>query len=104
LSDVLADPACAAATRRIIGEGLVIAEAMGCTARLNVEKALANGRQSRHTPSIVQNLNLGRPMEIETLYAFPLAMSRQQGVATAMLDPMVVLAAHRAAAQGLHAV
>jgi 2-dehydropantoate 2-reductase len=103
LPDVLADPACADAARRIIGEGIAIAEAMGCTARLNVDKVLANGRQSRHTPSIVQDLNLGRPMEIATLYAVPLAMARQQGVATPTLDLMVALASHRAAAKGLYA-
>jgi 2-dehydropantoate 2-reductase len=54
LPAVLADPVCAAAARRIIDEGIAIAEAMGCKATLNVEKALVNGLRSTHTPSVVR--------------------------------------------------
>jgi 2-dehydropantoate 2-reductase len=103
LPAVLANPACAAAARRIIDEGSAVAEAMGCKATLNVDKVLANGLRSAHTPSVVQDLNLGRPMEIETLYAVPLALARQMGVAPPTLDLMVALAAQRAAAAGLYA-
>ena len=102
LPKVLAEPAGMAAARRIIDEGMAITAAMGCTATLNVEKALENGLQSKHTPSIVQDLQLGRPMEIETLYAVPLALARQAGVETPTLDLMVTLAAQRAAAAGLY--
>jgi 2-dehydropantoate 2-reductase len=103
LPDVLSNPACMAAARRIIDEGVAIARAMGCTATLDIERVLANGLKSRHTPSIVQDLQLGRPMEIETLYAVPLALGRQAGVATPTLDLMVALASQRAAAAGLYA-
>jgi 2-dehydropantoate 2-reductase len=103
LPEVLANAACASAARRIIGEGIAIAEAMGCTATLDVDKVLASGLRSRHTPSVVQDLNLGRPMEIETLYVVPLKLARQMGVPTPTLDLMVALAAQRAAAAGLYA-
>jgi 2-dehydropantoate 2-reductase len=102
LSEVLAEPAAQDAARRIMEEGVALAAAMGCAATLNIDRVLANGRQSKHTPSVVQDLQLGRPMEIETLYAMPLAMARQAGVSTPTLDLLVMLAAQRAAAAGLY--
>jgi 2-dehydropantoate 2-reductase len=103
LPSVMADAACAAAARNIIAEGQAIAEAMGCHVTLDTEKVFANARHSRHTPSIVQDLNMGRPMEIETMYAVPLALARQHGLRTPTLDLMVALAAQRAIAAGLYA-
>jgi 2-dehydropantoate 2-reductase len=102
LAKVMADPACMDAARRIVAEGQAIAAAMGCKADVDIERVLAGGRQSSHTPSIVQDLQLGRPMEIETLYAVPLALARQAGVATPTLDLLVSLASHRAAEAGLY--
>jgi len=102
LRAVLADPACASAARRMIDEGQAIAAAMGCPVNLDIDRLLRPGSQPEHTPSIVQDLQLGRPMEIDTLYTVPLELARQMGVATPTLDLMAALARQRAVAAGLY--
>ena len=97
------DPVCADAVRRIAAEGLAIATAMGCHPTSDVEKQLAHGRQLAHKPSIVQDLELGRPMEIAAMLAAPLELARMAGVATPTLDLMVALARIRARGAGLYA-
>ncbi|MBS0562020.1 MAG: 2-dehydropantoate 2-reductase [Proteobacteria bacterium] len=102
LRTLMEDPAVAAAARRLVEEGQAVAAAMGCPVSLNIDRLLAPQSQAAHTPSIVQDLKRGRPMEIEALYQAPLAMARQAGVATPTLDLLVAVARHRAAAAGLY--
>jgi 2-dehydropantoate 2-reductase len=55
-----------------------------------------------HRPSILQDLEAGRPMEIDALYTVPLEMARMVGVATPTLDLLVSLIKVRARAAGLY--
>jgi 2-dehydropantoate 2-reductase len=57
-----------------------------------------------HKPSILQDYELGRPMEIEALLMAPLAFARVAGVPTPTLDVIAALAARRAADKGLYAI
>lgn len=57
-----------------------------------------------HKPSILQDYELGRPMEIEALLMAPLAFGRIAGVATPTLDVIAAVAARRAADKGLYAI
>ena len=99
--EVMADPACADAMRRVMTEGASIARAMGAEVELDIEGQLAGSRRSDHTSSVVQDLKLGRPMEVEALYRAPLAFAREQGVSTPTLDLLVALVTQRARAAGL---
>ena len=55
-----------------------------------------------HKPSMLQDYERGRPMEIESQLMAPLAFGRAAGVATPTLDMIIPLAAHKAASKGLY--
>ena len=55
-----------------------------------------------HRPSMLQDYERGRPMEIESQLMAPLAFGRAAGVATPTLDMIIPLAAHKAASKGLY--
>ena len=55
-----------------------------------------------HKPSILQDLELGRPMEIDGLFDAPLVLARIAGVATPTLDLLVALCKLRARPSGLY--
>ena len=94
--EVFADEACCEALRRVVAEGAAIARAMGADVAPDPEAQLKNSRRSTHTPSVVQDLELGRPMEIDALYRQPLAFAREHGLLTPTLDLLVALVVQRA--------
>ena len=101
-SQFMLPPAIAPAVRAIINEVVAIATAMGATITPDVEAQLNFMRGSQHRQSILQDLELGRPMEVEALYATPLDMARSRGVATPVLDLLVAIVQVRARAAGLY--
>ena len=101
-ADVFAEEACCDALRAVLAEVRAIAAALGCTIQTDAEAQIAGFRKSKHTPSIVQDLQLGRPMEIEALFAAPLDLARLAGVATPTLDLLVALSKVRARSAGLY--
>jgi 2-dehydropantoate 2-reductase len=81
-----------------------VAKALG----VRVEKAPerpSGGHSSNaaaHKPSMLQDYERGRPMEIEAQLKAPLELARAAQVATPTLDALVALAAYKAAAKGLY--
>ena len=61
------------------------------------------GPPLNHKPSILQDFDRSRPMEIDTLVRAPLAFARNAGVATPMLDLLAGLVIKRARERGLYA-
>ena len=57
---------------------------------------------STHKQSILQDLELGRSMEVDTILRAPLELARLAGVQTPALDLVVDLAVQRARAAGLY--
>ena len=55
-----------------------------------------------HRPSILQDYDLGRPMEIESIVRAPLAFARSAGLATPTLDAIEAFGVALATAQGLY--
>jgi 2-dehydropantoate 2-reductase len=55
-----------------------------------------------HKTSMLQDYERGRAMEIEAQLMAPLAFARARQVATATLDTLAALVAHKAAAKGLY--
>jgi len=98
----LLEPAIETAVRHIYEEAIAIATALGCNPTLNIETQLGHSRASSHKPSILQDLELGRPMEIESMLAAPLELARRAGVPTPTLDLLIALACTRAATAGLY--
>lgn len=101
--DTLSDPAIAAAAERMVAEAQAIAEALGRPVSGDPFARIARAATLAHKPSILQDLELGRPMEIAAMLAVPLRLGREAGVATPMLDLMVALASKVSEAAGLYA-
>ena len=101
-SMVFQEEACCDAARRVGAELTALAAAMGCPVQADPEAQIAGSRRLNHTASIVQDLQLGRPMEVDAIFAAPLELARLMGVPTPTLDLLVALAKLRARAAGLY--
>jgi len=99
--DSFAEPLLRAAARTSAEEGRAIAAALGCAVPEEVVGRVA-GSSMAHKPSILQDLELGRPTEIATLFDLPLQLARMAGVATPQLDLLVALAKQAARAAGVY--
>lgn len=100
--DIYPDPACSDAVRRIIAEVGAVAHAVGCETGVNAEEMLAKTLNQGHRSSIVQDLEKGRPMEIDPMFELPLEMARMTGIATPTLDLLVGLVKARARRAGAY--
>ena len=76
---------------------------MGIALDLDTEQIVGINARLEHRPSILQDLQAGRPMEIDALYSVPLDMARLAGVPTPTLDVLVALIKAKARARGLYA-
>ena len=104
VSDVRGDPRLAPIIQRVSEEGSAIARAHGFEPSGAPQRPGGGHGSGRidHKPSMVQDYELGRPMEVEAQLAMPLAFARAAGVATPTLDALVALVAHKARAKGLY--
>ncbi len=97
------EPALVECSRRMVAEAEAVARAMGITLDLDMRQIVATNTPLQHRPSILQDLQAGRPMEVDALYSVPLDMARLVGVATPTLDLLVSLIKVKARARGLYA-
>jgi 2-dehydropantoate 2-reductase len=67
-----------------------------------VKRVARSGPAPDHKPSILQDYELGRAMEIDVLVRAPGAFARAAGLATPMLDMMAALAIRQARDKGLY--
>ena len=98
------DPACCDALRSVVAETAAVAAAMGYPIQTDADAQIRNSRGLGHTPSILQDLQLGRSMEVDAMFTVPRQIARIAGVATPTLDLVVALSRLRAAAAGLYAL
>ena len=89
-------------SRRMVAEVQAIATAMGYPLDIDMQRVVAANTQLAHRPSILQDLEAGRPMEIDALYSVPLDMARMAGVPTPALDLIVAMIRLKARALGLY--
>lgn len=80
----------------LIREGIAIGAAHG----IALEPVMPN--TTMHKPSILQDYEMGRQMEVEALLQAPLAFARAAGVSTPILHVVAALVALRASAKGLY--
>ena len=95
--DSVQDPAIAPLVPRLLAE----AQAVGQTCYPRVTMQGRRGPPVHHKPSILQDFERNRPMEIDALVKAPLAFARNAGLATPMLDLMAALAMKKARERGL---
>jgi 2-dehydropantoate 2-reductase len=98
--DMFGDPACAAAVRRLVDEVRATASAMGWPTTLTADALLDATRNQVHKSSIVQDLEAGRPMELDATFAAPQEIARMAGVPTPTLDLLLALVRIRARGTG----
>ena len=93
------DPALADVIPRLLDEANAIAQS--CYPA--VKRVTRSGPAPNHKPSILQDFELGRAMEIDALVRAPAAFARAAGLSTPMLDLMAALAIQKAQDKGLYA-
>lgn len=101
MKQALASPAISKTAQAMANEAASIARKLGCDPG-DVEEGLRRLAVSTHKQSILQDLELGRSMEVDTILRAPLELARLADVETPALDLVVDLAVQRAKAAGLY--
>lgn len=100
---ILGDPTVNPLARRAHAEALAVAAAHDIRLDDSPEQRFGDGRvYPDHRPSILQDYELGRAMEIESIVRAPVAFARAAGVATPTLDAIEAICVRLAAAKGLY--
>ncbi|HXI05390.1 MAG: 2-dehydropantoate 2-reductase [Bradyrhizobium sp.] len=93
------DPALADVIPHLLDEANSIAQ----SCYPGVRRVTRTGPAPNHKPSILQDYERGRAMEIDALVRAPAAFARKAGLVTPMMDLMGALAIQRARDKGLYA-
>jgi len=99
---VYAEQACADAGKRMMQEAAAVAEALGSKPNHGFDQRIAGQAGMDHKPSILQDLELGRPMEVDGMFDAPVELAHMAGVAAPTLELLVALAKVRARGAGLY--
>ena len=90
------------ALQQVIPRLLDEANAVAQSCIPNVKRVTRSGPAPEHKPSILQDYELGRAMEIDVLVRAPAAFARAADLSTPMLDLIAGLAIQRARDNGLY--
>jgi len=103
LDTICTDPATRALSRAIMQEAKTIAETFGVNFRVDIDRRIEGARKvGAHKTSMLQDLERGRPMEIDPLVTVVQEMGRMTGIPTPALDSVLALVAQRAKIAGLY--
>jgi 2-dehydropantoate 2-reductase len=94
----LQDPA----LRDVIPRLLEEAQAIGQSCCPGIKRNTRGGAPPDHKPSLLQDFERGRAMEIDVLVRAPAAFARAAGLKTPMLDMLAGLAIRQARDKGLY--
>jgi 2-dehydropantoate 2-reductase len=97
--EVRNDPALRDVVPRLLDE----ANSIGQSCFPDVKRTTRSGPAPHHKPSLLQDYERGRPMEIDALVRAPAAFARAAGLSTPMLDMLAALAIRQARDKGLYA-
>ena len=90
------------ALRDVVPRLLEEARAIGRSCYEDVQRVTRSGPAPDHKPSLLQDFERGRPMEIDALVRAPAAFARTAGLSTPMLDLLAGLAIRQARGKGLY--
>jgi 2-dehydropantoate 2-reductase len=103
LDVICSDHATRALSKAIMLEAQAIAETFGVKFRVDVERRIEGARKvGAHKTSMLQDLERGRPMEIDPLVTVVQEMGRLTGIPTPALDAVLALVIQRAGIAGLY--
>ncbi len=102
--DVLCtDPGTRAVAREMMVEAQVIAEKLGVKFPIDVDRRIDGGAAvGAHRTSMLQDLDAGRPMEIDALVGSVQELGRLTGTPTPTIDTVLALVRLRAMTSGLY--
>jgi 2-dehydropantoate 2-reductase len=103
LDRIAADPETRAVARAMMLEAKVIGERLGVRFPIDVDRRIAGAAAvGAHRTSMLQDLERGRPMEIDALIAAVQEMGRLFGAATPTIDTVLALVRLRARVAGCY--
>lgn len=103
LDKVAGEPGTAAVCRNMMLEAQEIGEKLGANFRVNVDKRIAGGAAvGAHKTSMLQDLERGRPMEIDALVTVVQELGRLVHVPTPTIDIVLALIQQRARVAGTY--
>jgi 2-dehydropantoate 2-reductase len=103
LDVICTDPATRALSKAVMLEAQAIAETFGVQFRVDVERRIEGARKvGAHKTSMLQDLERGRPMEIDPLVTVVQEMGRLTKIPTPALDAVLALVVQRARVAGLY--
>ena len=103
LDVICSDPSTRALSKAIMLETQTIAETFGVRFRVDVERRIEGARKGgAHKTSMLQDLERGRPMEIDPLVTVVQEMGSLTGIPTPALDTVLALVAQRGKIAGLY--
>jgi 2-dehydropantoate 2-reductase len=105
IAALVEDPRLRATRERLFAEGRAIASAHGVRTE-DAPRRPGGGKQTvgatQHKPSMLQDYEAGRPMEVEAILAMPCAFARAAGVEAPALEALAAVTARLAARKGLY--
>jgi 2-dehydropantoate 2-reductase len=103
LDKICADPATRALSKAMMLETQSIAETFGVKFRVDIERRIEGARKvGAHKTSMLQDLERGRPMEIDPLVTVVQEMGRLTQIPTPAIDAVLALVTQRAKTAGLY--
>src|SRR6202012_5379122 len=103
LDVICSDPGTRATSKAMMIEAQTIAEKFGVKFRVDVERRIEGARKvGAHKTSMLQDLERGRPMEINPLVSVVQEMGRLTQTPTPALDTVLALVVQRAQIAGLY--
>ncbi|MFP6741171.1 MAG: 2-dehydropantoate 2-reductase [Alphaproteobacteria bacterium] len=103
LDEVATDPGTRAVSRDMMVEAQAVGEALGIKFNIDVEKRLdAAAAVGPHKTSMLQDLEKGRPMEIDALLTSVQELARLTAIASPTIDTVLALIQQRARMAGVY--
>ncbi len=101
LEEIASDPGVRAVVKAMMEEGERVANALGISFRIDIETRIEGARKvGAHKSSTLQDLELGRPLEIDALTLAVSEVGQLTGVATPVIDLVYALVRQRAVTAG----
>jgi 2-dehydropantoate 2-reductase len=95
------DPELGRVYLRAVGEAMAIAKAHGYPLDATIEPTALQSRLLAHKPSLLQDFQAGRAMELASIVQAPLAFARAADLSTPTLDTLAAIVVRRARDRGL---
>lgn len=103
LEGICNDTATVAVVRRMMVEAAEIAESLGVKLSVDVDKRIAGAKAvGAHKTSMLQDLERGRPMEIDALVSVVQELGQLTGIPTPTIDAVLALVKQRARLAGCY--